>query len=212
MTSSRRRSFAIRTCTAGAALLLATACAGDAGDGEPDEPDSSKTSEPTEEPTEEPTGTGAPRVGGDGYSYAMPDGWEDITALPEVEDADTFVRSATPSAFATNVNTTVRAEPGIDTLTADTPRLAQERNRFEEDLTDHTGVPPRPVEDTELDGSFTIGHTVDGFEAQGTTVTITQYMTVRDNVTYVITLTAAAADAESAGAALTTVMESWAWE
>jgi hypothetical protein len=43
-------------------------------------------------------------------------------------------------------------------------------------------------------------------------LTITQYATVRDDVSYVITLTAAAADAENADEALMTVMDSWTWE
>jgi hypothetical protein len=222
MIHSRRRSLTFRTCAATAALLLATACSGDGGGDEPtpDEPDSSETSEePTSEPTEEeptdeePTGTDGPRVTGDSYSYAVPEGWEDIIDTPEAEGADTFVRSTTPvGVFATNVNTVISAGSGLGTLTADTPRLRQVRKQFARSAKTQTGVLPQPIENAELDGSFAVGHTVDEFPGRGTTLTITQYATVRDDVSYVVTLTAAAADAENADAALMTVMDSWTWE
>lgn len=223
MTSSRRRSLTLRTCTAAAALLLATACSGDGGGDEPtaDGPDSTQTSEePTEgeptdeEPTdEEPTEEDGPRVTGDSYSYEVPQGWEDIIDTPEAKGADTFVRSTQPvGAFATNVNTVIAAGSGMGTLTEDLPQLPQVRKEFAQSAKTQTGVLPRPIEDTELDGSFAIGHTVDEFEGRGGTLTITQYATVRDDVSYVVTLTAAAADAENADAALKTVMESWNWE
>jgi hypothetical protein len=230
MTSLRRRSVTLRTCAAAAALLLATACSGD-GDDEPtpDEPSSAQTSEepttepateptedePTEdEPTEEdPTAADEARVTGDSYSYAVPEGWEDIIGTPEAEGADTFVRSMAPvEGFATNVNTVISAGSGTGTLTPDLPQLPQLRNRFARLAKTQTGVLPKPVEDTELDGSFAIGHTVDEFAARGAVLTITQYATVRDDVSYVVTLTASAADAENADAALALVMGSWTWE
>lgn len=219
----------LRTCAATAALLLAAACSDSTQDAPtPDEPTTSETSEepadvdPTEEepstepseeePTAESTDTDGPRVTGDSYSYAVPEGWEDIIDTPEAQGADTFVRSTSPvDGFATNVNTVIAAGSGLGTLTADLPQLQQVRNQFARSAKAQTGVLPHPVEDAELDGSFTIGHTVDEFAARGATLTITQYATVRDDVSYVVTVTAAAADAEGADAALRTVMESWTW-
>lgn len=229
MTSSRRRSLTLRTCAATAALLLAAACSDSTQDAPtPDEPTTSETSEepadvdPTEEepstepseeePTAESTDTDGPRVTGDSYSYAVPEGWEDIIDTPEAQGADTFVRSTSPvDGFATNVNTVI-APSSISTLTADTPRLQQVRAQFAKSTRTETGVLPQPIDDTEIAGSFAIGHTVEEFEAQGTTVTITQYATVRDSISYVITVTAATADADVADAAASTVIESWTWE
>jgi hypothetical protein len=240
MLHSRRPSLILRTCAATAALLLATACSGDGGGEEPntDVPDSSeetseeRTTEPTSEPTsaptsaqteeepteqepteEEPTVTDGLRVTGDSYSYAVPEGWEDIIDTPDAEGADTIVRSTTPvGVFATNVNTVISAGSGLGTLTADTPRLRQVRKQFARSTKAQIGALPRPIENTELDGSFAIGQTVDEYPGRGTTLTLTQYGTVRDDVSYVITLTAATADAENADAALMTVMDSWTWE
>ena len=202
---------------------MATACSGDAGGDEPslDEPGNSQgsegqTTEPTIEPTtEEPTDEVPDelRVIGDSYSYAIPKGWEDIIENPEADGADTFVRSTTSvGGFAANLNTVIAAGSGTGALTADTPHLRQLRKEFARSNREQTGVLPRPIADTELDGSFTIGHTVDEYGGRGTMLTMTQYATVRDDVSHVITLTAATADAEHADAALSTVMESWTWK
>jgi hypothetical protein len=199
-------SLTVRTCAAAAAVAVLAAC------GSSDELDTDPTPAESSETSEETTEAGV-QISGDGYSYAVPQGWEDAIDEPLAEGADTFVRAPEPvDEFVTNMNTVVSAAPGVEELQLDSPELEQVREQLATSAEGQTGVRPQPIEDAELDGSPAIGHRVDSFEAEGRTLTLTQYLTVRDEVSYVITVTASATDAEQADDAVRTVLGSWAWE
>ena len=214
MTRPRLSNAAVRTCAAATAAVILAACADSDGlDDRPAAEQSAETTEtPTDAPTDAPTEAGG-EVVGDGYSYAAPDSWEQVVGEPLTEEADTFVRAVDPvEGFATNINVVVNEAPGIQELDLTSPTGRRMRENAASSTEASIGARPAPIEDAAIAGSPAIGQRVDSFELSGYTLTMTQYMTVRDEMSYVITLTAAAEDAEMAESALRTVLETWAWE
>jgi hypothetical protein len=199
-----RRSGPARALVATAAVLVLSACGSsdELGDSDSDSSDSGSSEEASAE-----------RITGDGYSFEIPAGWEDVGDQQEAQGADTFVRAEDAvDEFRSNINTIVTEAPGVEDFQLDDPELEQLREQLATSTEGQTGVRPEPIDDLELDGTSAIGHHVDEFEAQGRTLTLTQYLVVRDEVSYTVTLTAASADAEAAEDAAESVVESWTWE
>jgi hypothetical protein len=168
------------------------------------------------------------RVEGSGYTYAVPDGWED--ASDEASDIDLDIpRVLVDSAvigerqddFTTNVN--VVREGGV-------PAGVTSRQYGEVSIANlrdpaAAGYPPEVVEQLEeidLDSIESLpGTDLDGREAvaweyrdesAGDVTQVRQVAAVSEGVAYTVTLTAVPDDFENGTGALDEVVESWAWE
>ena len=172
---------------------------------------------------------GSDTVMGSGYSYAVPEDWNDRTEesedVPELELAgigpDTLVIGARHDGFATNVN--VVREPGIpEGVTAgDYADIALAALRDPAS----SGFPPEVTEaieemevrelsetgNSELAGER--GATWQyGSTREGRALRVRQLVAVRSNAAYTLTYTAAQESFEDDLPAFEEIVESWRWE
>ncbi len=166
------------------------------------------TAEPTtEEPaTEEPTGPEAGTVVGEGYTFALPAGWIDVTQQTKASNPQVDVAVAepqTPGAFRLNFNT-VTPSP--------IPDLTREQ-LVEQAETELAGVTNSKVEslpDKTFDGDTAIGQE-STTDVSGYDIGIVQYLVVRDGNIYATTITYDVDRAEEADQILDGIIGSWAW-
>jgi hypothetical protein len=167
------------------------------------------------------------RVDGTGYTYAVPDGWEDASDRAEEEieiggfRPDTLVLGESEDDFATNVN--VIREAGI-------PRGVTAAQYAEVSLAGlrdplAAGFPPEVAEtleelnprqisdprDAELDGEEAAawGYTS---TQDGRDVRVRQVATVMDGAGYTVTLTALPDRFDEANASFDEMVDSWRWK
>jgi hypothetical protein len=167
------------------------------------------------------------RVDGTGYTYAVPDGWEDASDRAEEEieiggfRPDTLVLGESEDDFATNVN--VIREAGI-------PRGVTAAQYAEVSLAGlrdplAAGFPPEVAEtleelnprqisdprDAELDGEEAAawGYTS---TQDGRDVRVRQVATVMDGAGYTVTLTALPDRFDEAIASFDEMVDSWRWK
>jgi hypothetical protein len=169
------------------------------------------------------------RVDGSGYTYAVPDGWEDASDQAGDIDldvqrvlVDSAVAGERQDDFTTNVN--VVRERGV-------PAGVTARQYAEvslENIRDPAaaGFPPAVVdqlEDVDLESLDALpGTALGGREAaaweysEGSSsepeTRVRQVAAVRDGAAYIVTLTAVPDAFEDGTAALDEVVESWEWE
>jgi hypothetical protein len=166
-------------------------------------------------------------VEGTGYTYSVPDGWEDVSDKAEEEidvggfRPDTLVIGESEDDFATNVN--VIREDGLPNgVTA-----AQYADASLAGLRDPVGagMPPEVAQaieegnlrqisdprDAELDGEEAFAWDYRGTQ-DGREVRVQQVVAVMDGAGYTLTLTVLPDGFEDGTAALDEVVESWRWE
>jgi hypothetical protein len=165
-----------------------------------------------------------PQVEGSGYTYALPDGWEEAAGTDfEVGGfrPDSLVIGERENDFATNVN--VIREGGLpDGVTA-----AQYADVSIAGLRDPVaaGLPPEVAEmiedidpeqisrpsDAELGGEEAVAWDYRSTQ-DGRDVRVRQVAAVMDGAGYTVTLTVLPARHEEGSGALDEVVESWTWE
>jgi hypothetical protein len=167
-------------------------------------------------------------IDGNGYSYSVPEGWEDASDSEAADEAsevigvrfDSLVNGEAKDGFAVNVNVLRERVPGgmtdseyaelnIATLRDPSaagypPELAE---RIEE--LDVRGL-SRPRE-LELDGAGAMTWDYDTTQG-GRDLRQRQMVVVRDGAGYTITLTALPSQFEDGTEALDEVVESWSWK
>jgi len=199
---------------AGAGLVLVLgACGSDAADITDDTTSATTATEETSqtsppEPTEPTETTDAPSgdsIDGEGYTYAIPDGWEDVSDEAASAQADSAVR-VTDSAggFGTNINVIVSPSGGV----TDIESL---RDQFKQQIEGLVDTPVEEIDNITIAGETAIGQTASA-KQQGDTLMFTQYFVAHEDSIYAVTLTAPEADAENGRAALDSIISSWAWE
>jgi hypothetical protein len=166
-------------------------------------------------------------VEGTGYSYSVPEGWEDVSEQAEDEvgiarlSADTLVAGDRVDDFRTNVN--VVRERGVpEGVTADEyaelslaglrdPAAAGLPPELAAAVGDLNPTAISEPSDTELGGHEALAWSYRSTQ-NGRRVRVRQVATVMDGAGYTVTLTARPAGYEEGAAALGEVVESWRWE
>jgi hypothetical protein len=166
-------------------------------------------------------------VEGTGYTYSVPDGWEDASDSEAADEApkvigvrfDSVVNGEAEDGFAVNVNVLRERVPGgitaseyaeLNIATLRNPSAAgyppELAERIEE--LDVSGL-SRPRE-LELDGAGAMAWDY-GTTQGGRDLRQRQMAVVRDGAGYTITLTALPSQFEDGTEALDEVVESWSW-
>jgi hypothetical protein len=167
-------------------------------------------------------------VEGTGYTYSVPDGWEDASDSEAADEApkvigvrfDSVVNGEAEDGFAVNVNVLRERVPGgitaseyaeLNIATLRNPSAAgyppELAERIEE--LDVSGL-SRPRE-LELDGAGAMAWDY-GTTQGGRDLRQRQMAVVRDGAGYTITLTALPSQFEDGTEALDEVVESWSWK
>ena len=210
LASLRRLTSALAACGLAFALGACGSDTADIADDEtsptPTETTTSETSPP--EPTDATETTDAPEgdvIDGEGYTYAIPEGWEDVGDEAAAAQADSAVRvSDTGGAFGANVNVIVTPDAGV----TDIESL---RDQFQQQIEGMVDSKVEAVEDTTIAGEPAIGQTASR-DQSGEMLIFTQYFVAHEGSIFAITLTTPEDEAADSEAALDTILSSWAWE
>lgn len=211
------------------AIVVGVALAVTGDDDEGDEPradESSQEANSSDEPTEEPSdpasedsGAGGDETAepapdgstlqGTGYSYALPEGWQDISAQVTGANPDTFIDTAAswgPSIEEGRGNVIVENPPagGADSAEA----LEQLRSNFTSQFPDAEidDADPRTIGDEEM-----LGLELSRTNESGVEVDQEAYVAVIDDVAYIITASSTSDD-DAAEDQFEQIYDSWTWE
>lgn len=172
------------------------------------EPTTAPATTPTSPPTSStPTDDGS-RLTGMGFSFAIPEEWEDITASLEEDNPqlDVAIGEKDADTFRTNFNV-VTASATTATIEDDSDALRQEAAKELKTVTkaDVTSLPDRTI-----DGEAAIGQ-ASTLDASGNSVSFVQYVAIHEGKAYPVTMTFATSNAADAKATLAGILDSWQW-
>lgn len=179
------------------------------GDDEPtaSAPSSSESTNPSPDAGEDPTDdTG--RLTGEGYSYELPDEWQDVSEDVIAQNppgAIDTVATWGPDIESGRANLIVERQP------AEVTDPEELRENWQSNLGNAVGVTPKPGPDSQIDGEKVIAATLDSVNSQDVSVAQTAYLTVVDGAVYSITLSAEKGDA-GAKDVFDEILDSWTWE
>lgn len=166
-------------------------------------PEPTDPTEATDTPsTDSPAGD---NIDGEGYTYAIPQGWEDVGDEPTSAQADSAVRvSDSGGSFGTNINIIITPSGGVTDLES-------LRDTFKRQIEGIVDSPVEEVDDVVIDGEPAIGQTASA-DQQGTKLVFTQYFVAHEDNIFAVTLTAPQAETENGTAALQSILSSWIWD
>ena len=202
-----------------ATVLAVIAVLAAGGCGSTDDSDEASSSESTSEATE-PSQSSGPSddastdpayvpegsVAGDGYTVAVPEGWTDMSdqasEAPKLARADLVLVDSTDRTFTSNLTSYVTPTDGGSL------RHPHMRERLADRVERILKVRPTPVAEVQLDGETAIGQTATLRRANAT---MTQYLALREDKLYTLTVTLSAARAGESDAIVGDIVDSWQW-
>ena len=199
------------------AVLLAAglgSCGGDAPERSPSAAatGSSPSGSPSEGPTESPSGTSsgtvAGQLAGDGYTFALPEGWQDATEqfqeYSRLIDAGAVDAEQTGQGFSDNVNVLRNADQ------AQLPRAEAEQQFADELRTVASRVEVEPP--ATVDGVDAV-HLTGRTRAGEVTALTDQYICFVDGAYYVLTFSyGAGTPRQQREQELAAMLDSWTWD
>ncbi|WP_109509879.1 hypothetical protein [Nocardioides speluncae] len=174
--------------------------------------DDDKAQEGSDDPTSsesENAPDDGPGVDGAGYTYALPEDWNDVT-----EDAlsgDVPGTVDTVSAWGkklTGGRANVIVETGSAGSTEDEEDL---REDWETNMASSSGVTPEEIDGTEIDGEDAIGAKMEQTTDSGVDIVQIAYLVIVDGTQYSIGLSAKQGD-DDAQDRFEEILGSWSWE
>jgi hypothetical protein len=149
--------------------------------------------------------SGGDNLAGDGYSYAIPDGWSDTSEQGESQGVDTIVRADDDEAgFHTNILVEVDPASGVSDPT-------EIQDQWASNVAGAVGATPNPIDGTTIDGQDAVGIRLET-TAQNVDVVQVAYLAINDDKIYSIALSTAA-DAEATSTeTFQNLLDSWSWE
>ena len=149
--------------------------------------------------------SGGETLEGDGYSYAIPEGWKEATsAAGGTEGIDSVVRAEDDEAgFRSNILVEVQPASG-----ATDP--ASIRDTWEANIGSAVGATPEPIDDTTIDGQTALGVRVETTQESIDVIQVA-YLTINDGKVYSIAMSSHADAEEEATGELDQLLDSWSW-
>ncbi len=149
-------------------------------------------------------------LGGEGYAFSLPKGWNDATEEAKQQDAPGTIDTVAvwgEKLDGSRANVIVEASSGVGD--ADLESL---RSTWESNMSGAAGSAPRDHEGTTIDGEEAIGAKFERDNDSGTAIVQIAYLTVHEDTAYSITLSAKQDDADEATAAYEALLGGWTWE
>jgi hypothetical protein len=169
-----------------------------------DEDDSDKADDTTSSSSSAPAEN---VLDGNGYTYTLPEHWQDVTA-----DAQGAAGSIdTVAAWGSKLDGG-RANVIVETGTAggeDDPEVLREE--WVKNMTGSTGATPQEIAGTTIDGEEAIGSQIERKNESGVEIVQTAYLVVHEGNVYSIALSGKAGD-DDAEQAFEDILAGWAWE
>jgi PsbP len=149
--------------------------------------------------------SGGDTLTGDGYSYAVPDGWSDVSEQGESQGVDTIVRAdEDESGFHTNILVEVDPASGVTDPT-------EIQDQWASNVGGAVNATPSPIDGTTIDGQDAVGLRLET-TAQSVDVVQVAYLAINDGKIYSIALSTAADAEDPATETFQQLLESWSWE
>jgi len=142
---------------------------------------------------------------GDGYSYAIPEGWEEATSAAGGTEGIDFVVRADDDVEGFRSNILVEVQPASGTTDPESIRDTWEAN-----IGTAVGATPEPIDDTTIDGQTALGVRVETTQ-QGIDVIQVAYLTINDGKVYSIAMSSHADSEAEATGELDQLLDSWSW-
>jgi hypothetical protein len=178
-----------------ALLLLSDSDKGD-DNGKADDRTSTSTSAPS-----------ADQIHGNGYSYTLPDGWQDATDQAQ----------GAPGAIDTVSVWGEKLEGGRANFIVESGSSGGEddpeaiRDQWVSNMTGSTGAEPHEIPGATIDGEETIGVQFERTNERDVEIVQTAYLAVHDGNVYSIAISAKIGD-DDAEQAFEDILDSWTWE
>ena len=149
-------------------------------------------------------------LGGDGYAFSLPKGWQDATDEAKGQDAPGTIDTVAvwgAELDGSQANVIVEASSGVGD--ADLESL---RSTWETNMSGASGSTPQDYDGTTIDGEEAIGAKFERDNESGTAIVQIAYLTVHDDTAYSIILSTQEDKADEATEAYEALLGSWAWE
>jgi hypothetical protein len=144
-------------------------------------------------------------LSGDGYSYAVPEGWSDASDQGESQGVDSIVRADDEeSGFHTNILVEVDPASGVTDPNAI-------KDQWTSNVGGAVGATPSPIDGATIDGQDAVGIRLET-TAQGVDVVQVAYLAINDGKIYSIALSTAADTEDASNDTFDNLLGSWSWE
>ncbi|MDP2773954.1 MAG: hypothetical protein Q8O61_10385 [Nocardioides sp.] len=160
---------------------------------------------PPDDPTTQPAGE---QISGTGYSFALLDGWRDVTdELIAAGDAGATNLAVAWGATLASARANLVVETGFAQGESDPEEL---RERWESNMANATGATPEDNGTATLDGEQAIAIKISRNNENKVAIEQFGYLAIHDGDLYSVILSAEAGD-EKAQDAFTDILDSWTW-
>jgi PsbP len=152
-------------------------------------------------------GSAGDTLDGDGYSYAIPDGWSDATSEAEgqSQSIDTVVKAdEDDDGFHSNLFVEIDPAQGVTDL-------SQIEEEWATNTAQSVNATPESIDDITIDGQDAVGIRMET-TTQDIDVVQVAYLAVKDGQAYSIVLSSSAGAEEEATETLEQLLDSWAWK
>jgi hypothetical protein len=144
-------------------------------------------------------------LAGDGYSYAIPEGWSDVSEQGESQGVDTIVRADdAESDFHTNILVEVDPASGVTDPT-------EIQDQWASNVGGSVNATPEPIDGTTIDGQDAVGIRLET-TAQDIDVVQVAYLAINDDKIYSIALSTAADTEDASTETFQQLLDTWSWE
>ena len=148
-------------------------------------------------------------LGGEGYTYSLPKGWQDATDEAKGQDAPGTIDTVSvwgAKLDGSQANVIVEASSGVGDADLDSLRSTWESN-----MSGASGSTPMTQDGTTIDGEEAIGARFERDNDAGTSIVQIAYLTVHDGTAYSVILSTKQDKADEATKAYEDLLGSWTW-
>lgn len=150
-------------------------------------------------------GTSGATIEGDGYSYDIPEGWQDASEDGASGVIDTMIQVEEPEdGFATNMLVEVHPSQGATDVQA-------LKSTWESNVGGAVDGTPEDIEDTTIDSEDAVGLRVESNQ-NGKDVVQFAYLVISGDKLYSIAMSAGANGEDAASDTFQQILDSWSWQ
>ena len=172
--------------------------------------DDDKDSSSSKDGGKDDTSLSGEKISGEGYTYGLPEDWQDATDEAKGQDAPGTIDTVSvwgAKLDGSQANVIVEASSGVGDADLDSLRSTWESN-----MSGASGSTPMDQDGTTIDGEEAIGARFERDNDAGTAIVQIAYLTVHDGTAYSVILSTKEDKADEATKAYEDLLGSWTWE
>jgi hypothetical protein len=155
------------------------------------------------------TAASGERLDGEGYSYAMPEGWHDVTDEDAVSGAPALdtVTAWGESFNGAPANVIVERSPGVGSVSPDDVKATWVQN-----MRSAAGAEVQDYDGTTFDGEDAVGARIERDDPDAGPIVQIAFLAIHDGTAYSVILSASTEKSDEAMETYTDLIDSWTWE